>query len=44
MINEQELPPLANYIVEGSGGRGGDKDYCWWTSFDQEPLWASINF
>ena len=43
MLNEQELPPLSNYIAEGSGVRG-DEDCSWWTSFDQDPFWASINF
>ena len=33
MLNKQELPPLSNYIVEGSGARG-DEDCSWWTSFN----------
>ena len=43
MLNEQELPPLSNYIAEGSGA-GGDEDGSWWTSLDQDPFWAAINF
>ena len=43
MLNEQELPPLSNYIAVGSGP-GRDEDCSWWTSFDQDPFWASINF
>ena len=43
MLHEQELPPLSGYITKGLGVRG-DEDYSWWTSFDQDPFWASINF
>ena len=43
MLNEQEFPALSNYIADGSGA-GGDEDCSWWTSFDQDPFWASINF
>ena len=43
MLHEQELPPLSDYITKGLGVRG-DEDYSWWTSFDQDPFWASINF
>ena len=42
LINEQELPPLSNYIANELGAE--NEEGSWWNSFDQDPFWDAIHF
>ena len=42
LINEQELPPLSNYIANELGAE--NEEGSWWESFDQDLFWDAIHF